>query len=148
MPRLITVSGLLLFSLASTARAQTADSAAVIKTIEAFRAALAGGDSTAALGLLAPDATILEGGALESIANYRSHHLPADIQFAASVPHTRGPIRVTVVGDVAWATSTSIAQGTFRERAINSSSAELMVLRRTGSGWRILAVHWSSRARR
>jgi hypothetical protein len=33
-------------------------------------------------------------------------------------------------------------------RAINSSGAELMVLVRTSSGWKISAIHWSSRARR
>lgn len=137
----------LLAALATPAVAQS-DSAAVIRTIEAFRAALASGDSTAAIALLAPGATIVEGGGVETLAEYRSHHLPADIQFASGVPHTRGPIRVTVAGDVAWATSTSIAQGEFRSRAVNSASAELMVLRRRGAGWLIEAVHWSSRARR
>ncbi|MGE0438996.1 MAG: DUF4440 domain-containing protein [Vicinamibacterales bacterium] len=136
-----------LASLAGPLSAQS-DSAAVVATIERFRKALASGDSAAAIALLAPDATILESGGLETVPQYRSHHLPADIAFAQSVPHTRGPIRVTVAGDVAWASSTSGAKGEFRGREINSASAELMVLRRSGSGWRIQAIHWSSRARR
>ncbi len=53
-----------------------------------------------------------------------------------------------VEGNAAWATSTSTVQGEFRGLQINSQGAELMVLRRTPEGWRIAAVHWSSRARR
>jgi hypothetical protein len=33
-------------------------------------------------------------------------------------------------------------------RAINSVGAELMVLVRSGSTWKIAAIHWSSRQRR
>jgi ketosteroid isomerase-like protein len=91
---------------------------------------------------------VLESGGVESRDEYRSHHLAGDIEFAKAVPRTRAAIKVTVAGDVAWATSTSITQGEFRGRAINSSGAELMVLTRTGSGWLIRSIHWSSRARR
>jgi ketosteroid isomerase-like protein len=46
---------------------------------------------------------------------------------------------------VAWATSTSTARGEFRGRPVNSEGAELMVLTRTPEGWKISAIHWSSR---
>jgi hypothetical protein len=59
-----------------------------------------------------------------------------------------GDAGVMVAGDVAWATSTSVARGEFRGRPINSAGVELMVLRRTPEGWRIAAIHWSSRALR
>jgi ketosteroid isomerase-like protein len=62
------------------------------------------------------------------------------------VPSTRGEPTVTVSGDVAWVVSTSRTTGTYRERQINSAGAELMVLSRTPEGWRIRAIHWSSRA--
>lgn len=124
------------------------DSADVAATVEAFHRALAEGDSVAALALLAPEAVVLESGGLETRAEYRSHHLPGDIAFARAVASRRGPLRVRIVGDAAWATSTSTTQGEFRGRAINSTGAELMVLVRTPEGWRISAVHWSSRARR
>jgi ketosteroid isomerase-like protein len=123
------------------------DSAEVARTVERFHQALAQGDSAAALSLLAPDATILESGGSETVAEYRSHHLPADIEFARAVPGTRSPIRVTGRGDAAWAVSTSITSGAFRGRPVNSSGAELMVLTRTADGWRIAAIHWSSRRR-
>lgn len=140
----------LLFLVPAVHPAQTdsPDSAAVAQAVTDYHAALARGDSAAALALLAPDAVILESGGLESRDEYRAHHLPADIGFARAVPSRRGPIRVTLAGDVAWAVSSSETTGTFRDRAINSTGVELMVLSRTPEGWRIRAIHWSSRSRR
>ncbi|HET7229921.1 MAG TPA: nuclear transport factor 2 family protein [Longimicrobium sp.] len=124
------------------------DSAAVAQTVERFHRALAAGDSSAALALLASDVVIQESGDQESRAEYRSHHLAADIEFARAVPSRQGPIRVRVRGDAAWATSTTTTQGEFRGRAINSAGAEMMVLTREPGGWRIAAIHWSSHNRR
>ncbi len=127
--------------------AQTAatDSAAVVATIEAYHAALASGDSLAALRLLASDAVILESGDVETRSEYHAHHLAADIAYSKAMPSARGAVMVRISGDVAWATSTSTTQGTYRERAVNSIGAELMVLSRSRSGWVIRAIHWSSR---
>lgn len=124
------------------------DSAAVAMTVERYHAALSSGDSTAALALIGPRAVILESGGVETREEYRGHHLPGDIEFARAVKSVRGPIGVVVRGDVAWASSTSTTQGEFRGRAINSAGAELMVLTREPSGWKISAIHWSSRNRR
>jgi uncharacterized GH25 family protein/ketosteroid isomerase-like protein len=125
-----------------------ADSAEVAATVERYHRALASADSAGALALLTPDAVILESGGLESRAEYRSHHLPADIEFARAVRSERSEVRVRLRGDAAWAASTSTTQGEFRGRPINAAGAELMVLVRTSAGWRIAAIHWSSRARR
>ena len=130
------------------AAATASDSAAVVATVDAYHRALSSGDSAAALALLAADAVILESGGLETRAEYRSHHLPGDIEFARAVSSVRAPARVVVQGDVAWTWSTSTTQGEFRSRSINSQGAELMVLSREASGWKIRAIHWSSRARR
>ncbi len=124
------------------------DSLSVVSIIERFNAALASGDSAAAMSLLAPDAVILESGGVETRAEYQSHHLPGDIAYARSMKSTRGPIRVSVRGDVAWASSTSTTTGESRGRQVNSAGAELMVLTRTAAGWRISAIHWSSRSMR
>lgn len=128
--------------------ATPADSAEVAATVDRFHRALAAADSAGALALLTADVAILESGGVEDRAEYRSHHLGSDIEFARAVPSRRAPMTVRVHGDVAWATSTSTTEGTFRGRAINSSGAELMVLVRTPEGWRIAAIHWSSRNRR
>lgn len=122
------------------------DSAAVVSTVERFHAALARGDSAAVMSLLTPGARIVESGGVETREEYTHHHLPADMAFAAAVPRERGPIEVTVRGDVAWAVSTSRSRGTYREREIDSRGAELVVLSRDGGDWRIEAVHWSSRS--
>jgi uncharacterized GH25 family protein/ketosteroid isomerase-like protein len=133
---------------APAAGRQPGDSAAVAEVVHRFHGALESGDSATALSLLAEDAVIQESGGVETRAEYRGHHLPGDIEFARAVRSERGPVRVRVAGDAAWASSTSTTQGEFRGRAINSAGAELMVLVRTPQGWRIAAIHWSSRARR
>ena len=144
----------LLATVSSTAVAQheghgaMGDSAAVATTVAKYHEALAAGDSTAALALLADDAVILETGGVETRGEYRSHHLPGDINFAKAIRSQRGPVHVRILGDVAWTTSTSTTQGEMNGRAINSVGAELMVLVRTPGGWKISAIHWSSRTPR
>jgi ketosteroid isomerase-like protein len=122
------------------------DSLSIVSVIERFHAALASGDSATAMSLLAPDAVILESGGVETRAEYQSHHLPGDIAYARSMKRTRGPVRVLVRGDVGWASSTSATTGESRGRQVSSAGAELMVLTRTSAGWRISAIHWSSRS--
>lgn len=127
------------------AHSASADSAAVAAVVEEFHSALQRGDSAQALELLAAGARILEGGGVETVQEYASHHLPADMAFAAAVTRERGPLHIQVRGDVAWATSTSRVQGTYGEREIDSRGAELVVLARSDGRWRIEAIHWSSR---
>jgi ketosteroid isomerase-like protein len=137
-----------LITLTAPALAQTpADSAAVAAVVERYHHALAEGDSITALAQLAEDAIIVESGSIESRQEYRAHHLPADIAFARAVKGTRSPVRVSVRGEVAWTTATSTARGNYRGQAVNASGAELMVLTRRADGWKISAIHWSSRNR-
>ena len=124
------------------------DSAAVAGVIAKYHEAMATGDSATALALLTDDVVILESGRIETRAEYRSHHLPADIGFAKAIRSQRSPVHVRLHGDMAWASSTSNAQGEMNGRAINSAGAELMVLVRTAQGWKISAIHWSSGQRR
>jgi ketosteroid isomerase-like protein len=127
---------------------QPGDSLAVAETVRRFHAALAAGDSATVLSLLAEDAVVLESGRVETREQYRSGHLRGDIAFAREVPSTRGPVAVTVSGDVAWASATSSTVGERPGRAINAVGAELMVLSRDGASWKIRAIHWSSATRR
>ena len=130
-----------------TAQTASADSAAVATTVQSFHAALSAGDSTTVLDLLSADARIVEGGGVETRAEYRSGHMRGDMRFASAVSREIESIRVVVLGDVAWATSTNVTQGESRGRTIDSQGAELMVLTRERDGWKIRAVHWSSRSR-
>ncbi|MES2178034.1 MAG: nuclear transport factor 2 family protein [Gemmatimonadota bacterium] len=134
---------------ATASRQLVTDSADVVGVVTAFRDALARGDSTAALRLLAPDVIILEAGGVETLADYRSHHLPGDIAYARALPGVHTLKSVVVSGDAAWVTSTSVTEGQYNGRAVNSVGAELIVLARAKAGapWMIRAVHWSSRRR-
>jgi ketosteroid isomerase-like protein len=143
----IVVGGWLAASNAS-APIQSSDSVDVVRVFARFHAALASGDSAVALGLLDRDAIILESGAAETREEYRSHHLPADIEFARATKSKQSVVGVRLSGNLAWVASTSTTTGRFADRPINSDGAELVVLRKVGSGWRIAAIHWSSRARR
>lgn len=129
------------------AQAVDADAAAVAQVVRNFHEALATGDSNSVKQLLAPDVVILESGGLETREEYLSHHLTGDIQFAQAVTTRRNPHQITVSGDVAWASSTTETQGTFRNRPVNTVGAELMVLSKTAKThtWIIRAIHWSSR---
>lgn len=123
------------------------DSIAVTKVVNEFHTALSSADNAKALSLLASDAVILESGGIESRAEYVSHHLPEDIEFAKAVGSSRGTLQVTIDGTSAWTAATSTTQGQFKGRAINSVGAESMVLTKRDGGWRIRSIHWSSRKR-
>lgn len=142
---LMLVAVLGLTAVPRAAAGQNADQTAALAVVHAFHDALGRGDSTAALRLLAPDVQILESGGVESLEKYRSGHLLGDIAFARAVPSVRGESTVVVSGDVAWVAGTSRTTGTYRDRPVNSAGAELVVLSRTAEGWRIRAIHWSSR---
>jgi ketosteroid isomerase-like protein len=128
-----------------TPSAATAD---VQKIVDAFHAGLKAGDTARVMTLLAPDVLLLEAGSIETRAEYELKHLPADVEFEKSVTTSFKPYRVTVVGDAAWAVNTNEYKGTFRDRPVDSVGVELMVLSRDAAGWRIRAIHWSSRARK
>ena len=57
-------------------------------------------------------------------------------------------MKVSLMGDVAWAHSTSVTEGRMDDREINSLGAELVVLAREAGTWKIKAIHWSSRKRK
>ena len=150
---MLTVAAFVAFA-GATLSAQThdpshhpSDSADAVAALQRFHAALEKGDSAAALALLTPDVTILESGAIETLAEYRSHHIAADIEYAKAVPSQRTVKTVNVAGGVAWVASTSITQGQNGGRAVNSAGAELIVLKKVGADWMISAIHWSSRRR-
>jgi hypothetical protein len=90
---------------------------------------------------------IIERGEVETLAEYRAHHLPADIAFARSVRPRRSSPRVSREGMVAWVAATTTVSGSYRGRRVDSQGAELMVLSQALDGWRIRAIHWSSHAK-
>ena len=128
--------------------AEVTDSAAGVETVRAFHKALEAQDSVGALALLVTDALIAESGGLETRDEYRSHHLPGDMAFASAVSRISTLSQLRLVGMTAWVMSTSETKGTYRENAIDSRGVELMVLTKEEGGWKIAAIHWSSRRAR
>lgn len=124
------------------------ESAVVGSTVQTFHNALVNADAKAAMNLLAPDAIILESGSAESRGDYEREHLPEDINFARAVRSVRSDVHVEINGDTAWLTCHSKSEGTFQGKPVNSAGVELAVLTRTPDGWRIRAIHWSSRKTR
>jgi len=143
-----TLSAVVIITLATSVSGQQNTEHQVVTVVDAFHAALVAGDSTTALSHLADDVIILESGGVENKEHYRSGHLAGDMRFAQAVPRKRGEIKVSFVGDVAWAHSTSVTQGRMGDNEINSRGAELVVLARENGTWKIKAIHWSSRQRK
>ena len=117
----------------------------VVAAVEAYHHALAAQDSAAACNLLAGEVVVLESGYAETLEEYLGHHLGADMEFASQTSSQRTVLQTTVMEDVAWVSSTSETEGTFREQEIRSAGVELMVLSKTKGEWKIRAIHWSSR---
>lgn len=136
--------------LASPLSAQTtrADSTAVVTAVEQFHAALTASDSARAVAVLAHDVVVLESGAIQTRAEYLSHHLGADMKASKGSKATRSVVQVRLVGDAAYVVSKTVSPPSGADNATGSEMAELMVLAKTASGWSIRAVHWSSRRRR
>ena len=128
--------------------AASADTTAVLATVEALRAAIVAGDRAALERTLLPDARILEGGKTETRAEYLGHHFGSDGAFLRAMK--REPLRRTVEvdGHTARVVSTSRVYGTFRDRAMDLESTEVLVLHHTAQGgWRVAEVRWSSKPR-
>jgi ketosteroid isomerase-like protein len=116
---------------------------AVRRVVSGFGQALASGDSAAALALLHAEVVIYESGHAENREQYRSGHLSNDIAFASAVSRKTIEDQVLVRGDVAVYTSRNHAAGRFKNRDINRSGTETIVLVRTPAGWLIRHIHWS-----
>ena len=87
-------------------------------------------------------------GAVQTRAEYLSHHLGADMKASNGSKAVRSIVQVQLMGEAAYVVSKSVTPPTGAEGATGSEMAELMVLSKTPSGWSIRAVHWSSRRKR
>jgi len=137
-----------IFALSHGARSMNGDkseTAEIKAVVKAYHTALAGGDADAAVSLLSDDVIILESGHMETVEEYKSHHLKSDMEYSAAVKSVRKVIQAVVEGDAGWIASSSEAKGEFRGREINSAGVELMVLSKKSGSWKIRAIHWSSR---
>ena len=114
--------------------------------VDAFHAAMAGGDRDQALSYLDSSVVIFEaGGSERSRDEYAAHHLPSDIEFAKATKTTVLDRTHHTSGDIAWVLSRTRTTGRFRDREVDLVGVETVLLRLLDHRWTIVHIHWSSR---
>ena len=122
---------------------------AAVAAVDRFFAALSAGDIDKAATELDPQVIILEsGGAERSAAEYLGGHAISDAEFLKKAEHRPGHRTARASGDLAWVASDNDLVIQQDGKPVTIASAETMVLRHTGSGWKIVHIHWSSRVRK
>lgn len=115
--------------------------------VDAYHAALHRNDTKAAAALLDDKVLIYEGGVAEqSKAEYAAHHLNADGAFSSKMNETIVRRTDGASGNFAWVATEGRTNGRYKDRDINLTTTETMVLRRANGTWKIVHVHWSSQA--
>ncbi len=135
----------LLFSSPSHAETPAPDAEEITAAVHRFHEALTKGDPLMAMAMLTADAVILESGQKQTREEYAREHLAEDIAFMKATQNTISEFAVHQEGSAAWTAASSRTSGTFHDKPVNSAGTELMVLTKLPEGWRIRAIHWSSR---
>ncbi len=120
-----------------------------VAVLERFSAALSAGDLEAVAADLDPGVLILEsGGAERTRDEYLGGHAKHDAEFlkAAHIALKRRTAQTS--GDLVWVGSESEIHASKDDKLLMISSTETAVLRKTAQGWKIVHLHWSSRAQR
>ena len=110
----------------------------------AFQEALQRGDRTAALALLAPNATISEGGSTQTREDYANGHLGEDIAFLKDARITPVSLGSMLMGDNAMVGSESEIRTTIKGKPLSLRSREMLDLKKFGNSWKIVTIHWQS----
>jgi len=120
-----------------------------IAVVERFSTALVAGELDKAAAELDPAVLILEsGGAERSRDEYLGGHAKHDAEFLKAAQITLKQRRADATGDLAWVASESEIHAMKGADMLMVVSTETMVLRNTPQGWKIVHIHWSSRAQR
>lgn len=123
------------------------DARAAVATVDRFFAALATGDLDRAGAELDPDLIVLESGGGEySAAEYLGGHARHDAEFLKDAELAPARRIARISGDLAWVASEGELRVQKEGESATYASAETMVLRSTADGWKIVHIHWSSRA--
>ena len=130
------------------AHLQVPDAArAAAATVDRFLAALSGGELDKAGAELDRNVLILESGSAEhSAAEYLGHHAKEDAEFLKTAQQKLLRRTASVNGEFAWVASENELHVQHDGKPLTLVSTETMVLRSTAAGWKIVHIHWSSRA--
>ena len=127
------------------AQSPTDHAADVTTAVNAFQTAMDTGDGPTVMKYIADDALMMEAGTIENRMEYEKNHLPADLEFAKGMTARRMPVQQAIRGDVAWVRTSTEFRGTFQGEPLALLGLETMVMTREPDGWKIKALHWSSR---
>ncbi|HKS56545.1 MAG TPA: c-type cytochrome [Steroidobacteraceae bacterium] len=130
-----------------TEPAREAAAGSPVRAVQALHEAMSAGDAKRVQDVLDAKVLIMEGGNVErSRAEYAGHHLPADLKFMQSINYKLERQTGDTVGDLAWVASEARLNGTREGKAIDMVSTESLVLKKAAAGWKVVHIHWSSRA--
>jgi ketosteroid isomerase-like protein len=125
------------------------DAADAVAVLERFSAALSAGDLDGVGADLDPTVLILEsGGAERTRDEYLGGHAKHDAEFLKTAHITLKRRTAQASGDLVWVGSESDIHASKDDKMLMISSTETAVLRKTAQGWKIVHIHWSSRAQR
>jgi mono/diheme cytochrome c family protein len=124
-----------------------ADVGTPVAAVEALHDALSRGDAKRVEALLDTNVLILEGGNVErSRKEYAAHHMPSDLKFMQGVTYKLERQSGDTVGDLAWVVSEAQLTGAREGKPVDLVSTETLVLKKLGTGWKVVHIHWSSRS--
>lgn len=117
-----------------------------VAAVERFSVDLSTGNLEAAGAELDPAVLILESGGVErSRDEYLQGHAKSDAAYLKAAQITLKRRSASAAGDLAWVASESEIHAMKGEEMLMVASTETMVLRKVGSAWKIVHIHWSSR---
>lgn len=120
-----------------------------IAALDRFSSALSAGDLDRVGAELDPAVLILEsGGAERTRDEYLGGHAKHDAEFLKTAHITLKRRTAQASGDLVWVGSESEIHASKDDKMMMISSTETAVLRKTAQGWKIVHIHWSSRAQR
>ena len=134
--------------LPAAARAEVAPMLVPTQVVDAFHAALAGGDRKGVVEHLASDLVIYEQGFVERGRDaYAEGSMPNDMTFASLVQREVLTRDAWEDGNVAWVLTLSSVTGDFGDQKLALVNTETLLLRRTDQGWKIVHIHRSAHPR-
>ena len=117
-----------------------------VKVVDAFTAAVKAVKLDEAKNLLDPEVLILEsGGSERSRDEYMASHAIADANFLQNAQQQLRYRQAKAEGNFAWVATESSLDSMEDGKKIMLLSTETMLLMKTGTSWRIVHIHWSSR---